>query len=153
VLEEVQAKAAPGMRLPLASLAVAVICCVAPSATTGADGDTAMAATSWRTVTAAVSTSVPAVATMRAVPVALAVTRPEASTVATPASRLLQLTATPDMAVPAALYTVAPSCAPAPIASSVAASGSTATRAGTVPGFAVTVTVAVPVRLAALAVT
>jgi len=40
VLEEAQAKAVPGIGLPLASLAAAVICCVAPGCTTGAEGDT-----------------------------------------------------------------------------------------------------------------
>ena len=104
---------------------------MSPSAkSVSAAGCTLTALTSWATVTAAVPDADPAVAVIVAVPLPTAVTRPPASTVATDASPLNHVTATPAIARPAWSRTSADNWTVAPSADRVVAAGVTVTEAG-----------------------
>ena len=123
---------APATAWPFESLASAVNRAVSASARrVSAAGDTATSATTCSTATSAPPLAVPAVAVTRMLPCDTAVTSPAALTVATAASLLAQLTATPDIAWPFWSCTVAASCAVAPSARSLASGGETTTSVGT----------------------
>ena len=128
---------------PLASFGVAVSCTVAPCCTLAGDGLTVTDATGMvDTVTNAVPLCPSLVAVMVAVPVAIAVTNPFPSTVATAVLLLDQVTTRPESGVPFASFGVAVSCTVWP-ACTVGAAGLTLTKA--TGATQVTVTVAVSV--------
>ena len=95
-----------------------------------AAGVTVTAPTSWATVTCALPEAEPAVAVIVAVPLPAAVTSPDASTVATAAALLAQLSAAPAIALPFWSSTSAVSCSVAPNAVNWTVAGATATEAG-----------------------
>ena len=121
--------------LPLASSGVAVSCWVPPTRIVAAVGLTLTDATGTATVIADVPLFPSLVAVIVAEPVATPVTRPFASTVATPGALVVQLTARPESGFPLASSGVAVSCWVPPTAI-VAEPGLTATDA-TGTGFTV----------------
>src|SRR2546428_362119 len=131
----------PVSGLPLASLGVAVSCTVMPSFTLADGGATVTDATgAGVTVIAAVPLSPSDVAVIVAEPVATAVTRPLAPTVATVTFELDHATARPVNGLPLASLGVAASCTVSPTAT-LAVAGVTATDA---TGTLATVTLAAP---------
>ena len=95
-----------------------------------AAGATATVLVRCATVTAAVPDAEPAIAVIVAAPLATAVTSPEASTAATEAALLDQLTAAPAITCPYWSRTCAVSCVVAPSAASSAVAGLTVTVVG-----------------------
>ena len=85
----------PVTTCPFASVAVAASRNVSPSRTVAVSGATVTALTSCATVTVALPEAGPAVAVIVAVPLATAVTSPDAPTVATAATLLAQVTVVP----------------------------------------------------------
>src|SRR5207253_2409923 len=131
----------PDNGVPFASFGVAVSCSVSPTVTVAGDGLTVTVATAMLdTVTTAVPLCPSLVAVMVAVPVAIAVTSPFPSTVATAVLLLDQVTTRPESGVPFASFGVAVSCTVWP-ACTVGAAGLTLTKA--TGATQVTVTVAV----------
>ena len=122
--------AAPGTWLPFASKPCAANRIVSPVEMVAASGSTAASATSCATVTDAEPNTDPAAAVILALPLATAVTTPEASAVATDGAPLVHVTAAPDMTLPYWSSTSADSCTVAPSAVSSAEAGLTVTLAG-----------------------
>ena len=125
----------PATARPFASTASATRRTVSPTATrVSAAGVTLSALTCCITVTAAVPEAPPAVAVIVAVPLATAVTSPDASTVATEGSLLAHATAAPAITCPFWSRTSAVNCAVSPKAVSVAEPGLTVTVVATGAG-------------------
>ena len=123
------------MAWPLASVTVAASVAVSPRADNVSEsGARATAAGICSTVTAAVPDAGPAVALMVALPFPAAVTRPRASTVATPVAPDDHVTAASGIALPFWSLTVAASCTVAATAASSAEGGDKVTVVGTGSG-------------------
>ena len=121
-----QENVALGTAWPLASSASAVSCTVAPNAaSSAAAGDTSTEAADCITVTTADPEALPALAVIVACPSPTPVTRPVASTAATPALLLSQVTVAPVMTLESWSRTSAVSCTVAPNAVNSAAAGLT----------------------------
>ena len=120
----------PATTWPFASVASAAKRSVSPATSVSAAGETATVLTSWATITVAVPDADPAVAVIVAVPLPAAVTSPWASTVATAALLLDQVTAAPAITCPFWSRTSAESCTVAPRAVSWVVAGVTATVVG-----------------------
>ena len=123
--------AAPTTSPPSASRTIADRRRVSPTSSTADSGVIATVATACTTVTAASSEAEPEVAAIVAVPLPAAVTRPEASTVATATSELAQATDAPDMARPNWSRTSADIWAVSPSAVNSSESGVRSTVVGT----------------------
>ena len=123
-------KAASGTTCPFASLASAASRTVSPAKTVSAAGETPTDATCWATVTDALPDAEPAAAAIMAAPLPVAVTSPDASTVATDALSDRQATATPAINSPCWSSTSADSCTVAPRAVNSAALGLTMIAVG-----------------------
>ena len=115
---------------PFASVASAARRSVSPATSVSAAGETATSLTSWATVTVAVPDAEPAIATIAAVPLPTAVTRPVELTVPTAVASLAQVTVAPAIAWPFWSRTSAESCTVAPSAASWAVAGLTVTVVG-----------------------
>ena len=89
----------PATACPFSSSASAVNCSVLPKAIVLAGGETSTEATDGVTVTTAEPDADPEDAVIVAVPLPAAVTRPDASTVATELALLVQVTVAPAMAL------------------------------------------------------
>lgn len=114
-LPDDQVNSAPSTGWPFSSNASAVSCSVSPrTALVASDGRTATESGTCATVTAAVPEAGSAVAVIVAVPLPVAVTRPEPSTAATAGALLDQLTVVPDITLPFWSRTSAVSCTVAP---------------------------------------
>ncbi|MDE2654099.1 MAG: hypothetical protein OXI71_09825 [Gemmatimonadota bacterium] len=121
---------APAAAWPFASDASAESLTVSATTSVSAGGVTATALTSCATVTDAVPDAEPAVAVTVAVPLAAAVTKPDASTVATEALLLAQATDAAAITCPCWSRTSAVNRAVAPSADSTADAGVTVTEVG-----------------------
>ena len=127
---DAQLNSAPATAWPFASVASAESRSVSASSSESAGGDTVTVPTSWATVTAAVSETVPDLAVIEVAPLVTAVTSPVASTVATWALLLVHATAAPETVWPFWSRTSARNCAVAPSAVSVGVAGVTVTVVG-----------------------
>ena len=122
---------APVTAGPFPSNASAVSCTVSPNAVSSAvDGDTTTEATDCITVTTADPDGSPALAVTVASPLAAAVTKPDASTVATELALLLQVTVAPTITLAFWSRTSAVSCTVSPNAVSSSVAGLTVTVVG-----------------------
>jgi hypothetical protein len=127
--ELVHTTARPVRTLPLASLDVAVNCCVLPAPTVAVAGVTTTVATGGGDTVMTAELDLPSlVAVIVALPAAIAVARPVALTLTLVESDVAQVTARPASALPLASRVEAVSCCVAPMAS-VAEVGDTVTTA------------------------